>query len=143
MLPINVKESPGKGKGVFAQKNFKIGEVIETCPVIVLPPEEVEILDHTQLFNYNFVWGADSKEAAIALGYGSLYNHSYSPNAKYQKDFDNNLINYICIRDIKKSEEITINYNSDPKDKTPIAFRNKRFLELNNIELYCEALGDI
>ena len=122
MLSISVKDSHGKGRGVFAQRNFKRGEVIETCPVIVLPPEEIDSLELTQLYNYYFSWGPDSKDAAIALGYGSLYNHSYSPNARYYKDFENSLLRYICIRDIQKDEEITINYNCDPEDKTPVWF---------------------
>ena len=70
MLLISVKESPGKGRGVFAQKYFKKGEVIETCPVIVLPAEEIDALELTQLYNYYFAWGPESKDAAIALGYG-------------------------------------------------------------------------
>lgn len=122
MLSISVKDSLGKGRGVFSQRNFKRGEVIETCPVIVLPPEEIDSLELTQLYNYYFAWGPDSKDAAIALGYGSLYNHSYSPNARYYKDFENSLLRYICIRDIQKDEEITINYNCDPEDKTPVWF---------------------
>jgi len=122
MLPISVKESPGKGRGVFARKNFKKGEIIETCPVIVFPAEEVDAVEFTQLYNYYFAWGTASNEAAIALGYGSLYNHSYSPNAKYQKDFENNVLKYICIRDIQEDEEITINYNCDPEDKSPVWF---------------------
>lgn len=79
MLSISVKDSPGKGRGVFAQRNFKKGEVIETCPVIVLPAKEIDSLELTQLYNYYFAWGPDSKDGAIALGYGSLYNHSYNP----------------------------------------------------------------
>jgi SET domain-containing protein len=122
MLSVSVKESPGKGRGVFARKNFKKGEIIETCPVIVFPEEEVDAFEFTQLSNYYFAWGAASKEAAIALGYGSLYNHSYTPNAKYQKDFDNDILKYVCIRDIQEDEEITINYNWDPEDKTPVWF---------------------
>ena len=122
MLLISVKNSPGKGRGVFAQRNFKKGEVIESCPVIVLPAEEIDTLELTQLYNYYFAWGPESKDAAIALGYGSLYNHSYTPNARYYKDFDNNLLKYVCIRDIQKNEEITINYNCDPEDKTPVWF---------------------
>lgn len=122
MLLISVKDAPGKGRGVFAQRNFKKGEVIETCPVIVLPPQEVDNLELTELYNYYFAWEADSRAAAIALGYGSLYNHSYEPNAKYQKDFNNKLLKYICIKDINKDEEITINYNCDPEDKTPVWF---------------------
>ena len=122
MLLISVKNSPGKGRGVFAQRNFKKGEVIESCPVIVLPAEEIDTLELTQLYNYYFAWGPESKDAAIALGYGSLYNHSYTPNARYYKDFDNSLLKYVCIRDIQKNEEITINYNCDPEDKTPVWF---------------------
>lgn len=122
MLRISVKNSPGKGRGVFAQQNFKKGEVIETCPVIVLPSEEIDSLELTELYNYYFAWGPDSKDAAIALGYGSLYNHSYNPNARYYKDFENGLLKYVCIRDIQKGEEITINYNCDPEDKTPVWF---------------------
>ncbi|WP_231592462.1 SET domain-containing protein [Methanosarcina sp. Kolksee] len=122
MLSISVKDSPGKGRGVFAQRNFKKGEVIETCPVIVLPAEEIDSLELTQLYNYYFAWGSDSKDAAIALGYGSLYNHSYNPNARYYKDFDNSLLKYVCIRDIQEDEEITINYNCDPEDKNPVWF---------------------
>lgn len=122
MLRISVKNSPGKGRGVFAQQNFKKGEVIETCPVIVLHAEEIDSLELTELYNYYFAWGPDSKDAAIALGYGSLYNHSYNPNARYYKDFENGLLKYVCIRDIQKGEEITINYNCDPEDKTPVWF---------------------
>ncbi|WP_292391722.1 SET domain-containing protein [Methanosarcina sp. UBA5] len=122
MLSISVKDSLGKGRGVFAQRNFRKGEVIEICPVIVLPAEEIDSLELTQLYNYYFAWSSDSKDAAIALGYGSLYNHSYNPNARYYKDFKNGLLKYICIRDIQENEEITINYNCDPEDKTPVWF---------------------
>ncbi len=122
MLSICVRESPGKGRGVFAQKIFKIGEVIEVSPVIVLPGEEIDSLELTQLYSYYFAWGPESKDAAIALGYGSLYNHSYTPNARYYKDFDKCLLTYVCIKDIRKDEEITINYNCDPEDKNPVWF---------------------
>ena len=122
MSLITVKDSPGKGRGVFAQRNFKEGEVIEICPVIVLPAEEIDALELTQLYSYYFAWGPESKDAAIALGYGSLYNHSYTPNARYYKDFDNSLIKYVCITDIQKDEEITISYNWDPEDKSPVWF---------------------
>ena len=122
MLRICVKDSPGKGRGIFSQRNFKKGEVIEICPVIVLPAEEIDSLELTQLYNYYFAWGPDSKDAAIALGYGSLYHHAYNPNARYYKDFENSLLKYICIRDIQEDEEITINYNCNPEDKTPVWF---------------------
>lgn len=122
MLSICVKESAGKGRGVFAQRDFKKGEIIESSPVIVLPSEEIDSLELTQLYNYYFAWGPESKDAAIALGYGSLYNHSYTPNARYYKDFEKRLLKYVCIKDIQTDEEITINYNWDPEDKNPVWF---------------------
>ncbi len=48
MSLVTVKDAPGKGRGVFARKNLKKGEVIETCPVIVLPAEEIDALELTQ-----------------------------------------------------------------------------------------------
>jgi SET domain-containing protein len=61
--------------------------------------------------------GADSTAAAIALGYGFPLQPFLHPNAKYQKDFNNGLLKYVCIKDIKKDEEITKNYNCDLKTK--------------------------
>lgn len=34
-----------KGRGVFAQKRFIKGEVIERAPVVVIPAEQVELID--------------------------------------------------------------------------------------------------
>ena len=38
------------------------------------PAAERPLLDETNLYNYYFTW--QDQAAAIALGYGSLYNHS-------------------------------------------------------------------
>lgn len=111
------------GRGVFALVNVKKDEVIETCPVILIKEQQVSKIRHTELLNYYFMWGHDRKnhKAAICLGFGSLYNHSYSPNTTYNKLLDEELIAFIAIKDIKKDEEITVNYNyGNPKDKSPL-----------------------
>lgn len=59
---------------------------------------------------------------AIALGYGSLYNHSYDPNSFYSMENDDWMIIW-ALRNIKKNEEITFNYNGDPTCKEPVGFR--------------------
>jgi SET domain-containing protein len=57
----------------------------------------------------------------VALGYGSLYNHSYSPNARYL-DVGRMTKAFISLRDIAPGEEITINYNADPHDMADVGF---------------------
>ena len=77
---IEVKRVRGKGRGVFARRSIEAGEVIETCPVLVLPADSVEDVS-AGIGGYVFEWGHG--KLALALGYGSLYNHSYRPNARY------------------------------------------------------------
>ncbi|MEH2330794.1 MAG: SET domain-containing protein [Nostoc sp.] len=109
-----------KGRGVFAQKRFLKGELVERVPVVVIPVEQVEFLDKTILGNYYYDW--EDKAAAIALGLSSLINHSYHPNSYYVKKFAERELDLIAYRDIEAGEEITANYNGSPDDKSPIWF---------------------
>lgn len=107
------------GRGVFARKKIKQGEVIEECPVIVVPNKDMQDLKKTILVNYYFCFAKDESQWALALGFGSLYNHSYEPNATYTKKYARRVILITAIKDISKDEEITVNYNSgNPNDKT-------------------------
>lgn len=81
---IYIAESPLGGRGVFTTEFIPVGTLIEIAPVIVLAEQDLKLIhDHTILHDYYFLWTDDGKSAAIALGYGSLYNHSYMPNAEY------------------------------------------------------------
>jgi hypothetical protein len=66
---------------VFAQRRYLPGEVIERAPVIVIPAGEVETINRSAASAYLYKWGADADQVAIALGYGSLYNHAPRANA--------------------------------------------------------------
>lgn len=121
-----IKKSPGKGRGVFAGKDFMKGKIIERCHVIVLPQKEIDILDRTKLYDYYFLWGKKLDQAALLLGYGELYNHSYKSNAIFRRDFKKNCMVFVSVRDIKKGEEITINYNGIHNDPTPFEIKRKR-----------------
>ncbi|MEH2136563.1 SET domain-containing protein [Nostoc sp.] len=109
-----------KGRGIFAQKHFLKGEIVERSPVVVIPAEQVEFLDKTILGNYYYDW--EDKAAALALGFASLFNHSYEPNTYYVKKFAEGEVELIAYRDIEAGEEITANYNGSPNDKSPIWF---------------------
>jgi SET domain-containing protein len=109
-----------KGRGVFAQKCFLKGEIIQTAPVVIIPAEEVELIDKTVLGNYYYDW--ENKAAVIALGLASLINHSYNPNTYYIKKFAEREVEYIALRDIEVGEEITANYNGSRENQSPIWF---------------------
>ena len=47
------------GRGVFTTTDIKKDDTIEVCPVIVMQPGEVELLDKTTLYDYYFLWGDD------------------------------------------------------------------------------------
>ena len=116
---VVVKRVPGKGLGVFARRPIGEGEVIERVPVLVLPDDEIEDGESgTRLANYCFEWGKGT--VALALGYGSLYNHSFDPNARY--DDGRGAKVFTALRDIAPGEEITVNYNGGPQDRTPVWF---------------------
>jgi hypothetical protein len=122
---IYVAASPIGGRGVFASKKIYQGDIIEVCPVIVMKPGEMELLDQTTLYDYYFLWEDDDielKTCAIALGLGSMYNHAAPSNADYQMDMEHTTIDIFAVRDIEAGEEITINYHGDPNDTSPTWF---------------------
>ena len=121
-LYISQSKLKNGGRGVFAAKNFKKGELIESCPIIEIPQNNLEILCQTILINYIFFFGKNKEKSLIALGFGSLYNHTYSPNARYKIKSRQKLIEFTAIKDIKKDEEITTNYIQDNNDSTPLWF---------------------
>ncbi len=108
-VKIGKSKIVGAGRGVFAEHLIKKGEIIEYCPVLILPKKDYPIVKKTLLKNYYFMWGKVT--CGICLGFGSLYNHSYEPNATYKKDIKKQLIRFFSIKDIKKGKEITVNYN--------------------------------
>ena len=124
-LDLLVKKSGAKGRGVFSTCMIKKGQIIEICPVIILKNKDRKFVDKTGLYSYYFWWGSSKKQTAIALGYGSLYNHSYSPNAVYSKNQKQGIIFFKALRDVIKNEEITINYNLDLNDESPLWFKVK------------------
>jgi uncharacterized protein len=117
-----IKNSENMGRGVFTTAKIKKGSMIEICPVVVCPPPDRKFIDKTFMYNYYFLWEDDEKSTAIALGYGSLYNHSYSPNAVYEAFYEQQELHFTAHRDIYPGEEITVNYNCDPENQDLVWF---------------------
>ena len=120
---LYIAPSPRGGRGVFTAEAIDEGALIEICPVIVLNEQDLEKVHQTALHDYYFLWG--DKGCAIALGYGSLYNHASDPNADYAMDFERETIDVVSIRPIAAGEEITFNYVDGGDQRTNLWFEEK------------------
>src|SRR3954463_13191066 len=107
------------GRGVFAARSFEPGQVIEECPVLLVPAPTVADLG---LDGYCFEW--DEERCAIALGSGSLYNHSWRPNARYDHDHELDVVTYTAVRSIAAGDEITVNYSGHPDARAGLWFND-------------------
>lgn len=117
-----IRTIPGKGRGVFATVPIAAGECFERSPVIVIPREEIIHIRRTVLADYYFKWNNERKNGAIALGHGSLFNHSYHPNAVFHLQLDDLRVDFVALRPIAPGQEITVNYNGDPEDTSRLWF---------------------
>ena len=116
---LRIDESTiGVGRGVFASSPIARGEVIETCPMLVVDDDERGEALSIGAEGYVFGWGEGG--TALALGYGSLYNHSFAPNATTLETADELVIT--ALRDIAVGEEIFINYTGTGSDAEQLWF---------------------
>ncbi len=119
---LEVRETADRGRGVFARVAFEAGEVVESCPVIELPEEQLVQVGNTILHSYFFQWGGTRDDGAIALGFGSLYNHTNDPNAMYVRKLEQKTIDFVALRPIAPGEEITVSYHGGFGDRSPVWF---------------------
>ncbi|RFM28892.1 SET domain-containing protein [Deminuibacter soli] len=123
ILPfLFVAPSEKGGRGVFTSKKIPVGTVLEISPVLVLTAKERATIEDTKLYNYIFEWGDNRKQAGLALGYISMYNHDYKANCVYEMDYENALMTIKTVKPIAKGDELCINYNADPDDETLVWF---------------------
>ncbi len=121
-----IRRVRGRGRAVFARRKISAGEVIERAPVILIPKKQWPSVKKSILEEYAFDWGENDEDSVIALGYVSIYSHSYSPNAKLEQLTDEMLMEVTALRAIQPGQEITINYNGDPDNRDPLWFKVRR-----------------
>jgi SET domain-containing protein len=109
---IEIRLVEGKGRGVFALRDFQPGDIIEEAPVVVLRDDQYELLNHTLLKDYYFDWGPN--DCAIPLGYSLIYNHSDHPNAETRRDRATDTITFVAVEPIAAGEEILHRYECPP-----------------------------
>jgi len=121
ILPcLYVSATEQMGRGVFTEEALDAGTIIEISPVIVMNADDRKLLDKTLLHDYIFEWG--NNECCVALGYVSVYNHSYGSNCEYEMVIDEEFIRIKTMRHINAGEELFINYNGTWNNKKPVWF---------------------
>ncbi|MEO7486518.1 MAG: SET domain-containing protein [Ferruginibacter sp.] len=105
-----VKRIKNKGRGVFCNQHIAKEEDIEICPVLVLPAKDYDTLVASHLADYFFNFNKEESTLALALGFGSLYNHAVNSNAAYILDRETKTIRFYALEDIATGTEICINY---------------------------------
>lgn len=104
---LGVKKSTIQGYGVFALEDIKAGETVEECYALIHK-------SMTELIDYVFaVKDGSTSFTAIALGYGSIYNHSPTANADFFLDPYKSILRITALRDIKSGEEVFVNYGKN------------------------------
>ncbi|EKD44233.1 MAG: hypothetical protein ACD_71C00206G0003 [uncultured bacterium (gcode 4)] len=99
---VVIKQSDIHGKGVFATRDFKAGEIIlQWDKSVILSDVEFERLSDNEKQYVNFMEGVH-----VYMQEPEKYvNHSSNPNTIAKQFCD------IATRDIKEGEEITSNYD--------------------------------
>lgn len=108
--------SPRGGRGVFAAQTLLQETIVEVCPYIVVPTDNL----NGKVIDYVF-HGDDDANYLMLLGFGMLYNHSSNPNLTYCLGEEESVI-FQTTRAIAQGEELTISYSDEwwtSRDQVP------------------------
>lgn len=103
-MKAKIVHLPKKGRGLVSVRKIMKGELIEKCELIFLNNQEISKSIESYVYEYN------KKLVAIALGNGSLINHSDEPNCEFYFNYELKLLVIKAIKNISPREELTINY---------------------------------
>lgn len=124
------------GLGVFTNRDLAAGHVVEISRIISVDSDThrsirqpfsdylfqmdecrtTSVNSDTQrsvmhpFFDYFFQMDESRTTSGLALGFGSLYNHSQYPNVCYQIDHDRELIMFTTLQRITAGSELYISY---------------------------------
>lgn len=116
-------QTPDRGWGVFTRDALPAELVVEDAVVLPMSAADRIHLDQTSLHDYIFEWHPEGVPGCcLALGWLSLFNHSYTANCEYAMDYEAATMRIETVRPVTAGEELTINYNGDWNDGTPVWF---------------------
>jgi len=119
---IQIRRSSLNGYGVFAVTKISKDEILEQSPFVL---SGIRTKDLVQQNVRKFLWPLPcncdeckyrGRVFAISSGFIQLYNHSENPSVGIQFNTKNRLVTVTTLKDIKKDEEILINYGKQYKN---------------------------
>ncbi len=111
--PVEVRQSPFHGRGLFAAVSFEAGDLIATYPLLILSQEDTAAIRGTQIHHYVFYVDENDQgqmRAAVAFGLISMCNHSPEANAEFTVDADAQTVTLSAGTNIPLDAEILIDY---------------------------------
>lgn len=111
---VEFSKRPNGAYTVLAKTQFAKGEIVEIAPVIFVGLESKAV---PRLKDYIFEIDKNKQIYGVVLGYGSLYNHSETPNITFAYNKSNRLMYFIAAKTINAGAELTINYGKDYWDE--------------------------
>lgn len=118
----SVQMIEGMGRGVIAERDIKLGEVITNCEILVLSPEDTLKVNETDLRWYVFTYDKNTKQDCLVMGDGEIFNHDDNANVLYGLvEWDKRkLMRFQASRDIKKGEQLFIDYRQDEENLSDV-----------------------
>ena len=107
---VAIGASTVSGRGVFALKKIREGDIIERCPALEVTDKDIG----GELLNYVF-YGNNESARLVVMGNGMLFNHSSTPNVAYYREetgLGPELVLY-ALRNISKGEELFYSYGDE------------------------------
>jgi len=108
------------GNGVFIEEDAEEGDLIESCPMIMMSWRHRYFGDpqiHRYLYQHTSCDCEECKRHGnrmyMVVGYAMIYNHQDDPNAVWAFDFNKLFGHLIATKPIKSGEEIFINYGKN------------------------------
>jgi len=120
---LYIAESPSRGRGVFTAETIGNESLIEICPLLIIPAQQVMTVHKTVFHDYYFLLPDSDGAACIPLGYGCLYNHSETPNAEVRIDIKNEQIEIHALKNILAGAEIFIDYQDGDREFEEVWFK--------------------
>ncbi|KAN0124665.1 hypothetical protein V8E53_015701 [Lactarius tabidus] len=105
-----IKYSENEGRKVCASRAIPAHTLLESSPALLFSAEEYEAHGrHTVLDRHSFRW--KDGRMALALGLGSLFNRSDTPNVSYSIDTATESIRFTTVRAVEPDEELCVRYS--------------------------------
>ena len=104
---VIIKKHDVYGRTIYANKDYNINDIIEVCPTL-----SDDKSNFTQSIIKDYLFQCNQDKSVLSLGYCGLYNHRDDNNASWIVADDNSTVTVYAIKDIKKGEEIMVNYGN-------------------------------